>query len=111
MFATELLVMATMIAFNSVFAAYEIALASLTLSRIHVLGGEGRKGGQAAAYMKENMEGSLAGIQLGITLVGAVAAATGGAGAEEAIAPAMQEWLASPRDWGTFSPSSASSCR
>lgn len=97
MFVTELLVMAAMIAFNSVFAAYEIALASLTLARIHVLVGKRRKGVHAAAYMKENMEGSLAGIQLGITLVGAVAAATGGAGAEEAIAPAIQEsWGVSP---------------
>jgi putative hemolysin len=37
--------------------------------------------------MKQNMEGSLAAIQLGITLVGAIAAATGGAGAEEKLAP------------------------
>jgi putative hemolysin len=40
--------------------------------------------------MKENVEASLAAIQLGITLFGAVAAATGGASAEEEIAP----WLA-----------------
>ncbi len=39
--------------------------------------------------MKENMEASLAVVQLGITLVGAIAAATGGAGAEETLAP----WL------------------
>jgi len=93
MFGIELLVMAVMIAFNSVFAAFEIALASVTLSRLHVLTGEGRKGAKAAAYMKENMEGSLAGVQLGITLVGAVAAATGGAGAEEQLAPTLQSWL------------------
>lgn len=93
MFGIELLVMAVMIAFNSVFAAFELALASVTLARLHVLGGESRKGAKAAAYMKENMEGSLAGVQLGITLVGAVAAATGGAGAEEQLAPALQYGL------------------
>jgi putative hemolysin len=93
MFGIELLVMAVMIAFNSVFAAFEIALASVTLARLHVLTGEGRKGAGAAAYMKENMEGSLAGVQLGITLVGAVAAATGGAGAEEQLAPGLQSRL------------------
>jgi len=93
MFGVELLVMGGMIAFNSVFAAFEIALASLTLARLHVLATEGRAGARAAAYMKENMEASLAGVQLGITLVGAVAAATGGAGADEQFAPMLQEWF------------------
>lgn len=93
MFGIELLVMGVMIAINSVFAAFEIALASVTLARLHVLRSEGRAGAKAAAYMKENMEGSLAGVQLGITLVGAIAAATGGAGAEEQLAPTLQVWL------------------
>lgn len=93
MWGVELVVMAAMIAFNSVFAAFEIALASVGLGRLHVLAGEGRAGARAAAYMKDNMEGSLAGVQLGITLVGAVAAATGGAGAEEQLAPSVQAWL------------------
>jgi len=93
MFGIELLVMGLMIAANSVFAAYEIALASVTLARLHLLSGEGRQGAKAAAYMKENMEGSLAGVQLGITLVGAIAAATGGAGAEEQLAPTLQNLL------------------
>jgi len=83
--------MLMMVAFNSVFAAYEIALASITLSRLHALVGTKARGAAAALYMKENMEGSLAGVQLGITLVGAVAAATGGAGAEESIAPYFQQ--------------------
>jgi putative hemolysin len=42
--------------------------------------------------MKEKIEASLAAIQLGITLVGAVAAATGGAGAEESLAPLLRRW-------------------
>lgn len=91
MWGIELVVMAVMIAVNSVFAAYEIALASVSLARLEQLAGEKKAGGVAAAYMKRNLEGSLAGIQLGITLVGAVAAATGGAGAEEQIAPVVQQ--------------------
>lgn len=90
MWGVELVVMVAMVAFNSVFAAYEIALASITLSRLHALVGTKARGAAAALYMKENMEGSLAGLQLGITLVGAVAAATGGAGAEENLAPSFQ---------------------
>lgn len=62
MWGVEQVVMAAMIAFNSVFAAFEIALASVGLARLHVLAGEGRAGAKAAAYMKENMEGSLAGV-------------------------------------------------
>lgn len=85
----ELLVMLAMIAFNSVFAAYEIALAAVSPGRLQVMHREGRPGAKVALYMKVNVEASLAAIQLGITLFGAVAAATGGAGAEEQIAP----WL------------------
>jgi putative hemolysin len=93
----ELIVMLAMIAFNSIFAAYEIALAAVSAARLQVLVGENRNGARAALYMKENVEASLAAIQLGITLFGAVAAATGGAGAEEQIAPWLQ------RHWGLAS--------
>lgn len=86
----ELAVMAGMVAFNSVFAAYEIALASVSAARLKVLADQNRRGAAAAAYMKENVEASLSAIQLGITLFGAIAAATGGASAEEALAPWFQ---------------------
>jgi len=91
MWTTEILVMLAMIGINGVLAAYEIALASISHSRLHVLERDGRKGVRAASYMKANMEGSLAVVQLGITLVGAIAAATGGAGAEERISPWLEQ--------------------
>lgn len=94
MWGFELLVMAGMVAVNGVFAAFELALASVSLARLQVLADEKRRGAPAAAYMKRNMEGSLAGVQLGITLVGAIAAAVGGAGAEENMAPALERSLA-----------------
>jgi len=87
----ELLVIAAMIAFNSVFAAYEIALASIGLGRLHALKDEKRRGSASALRMKEKMEASLAVVQLGITLVAAVAAATGGAGAAEKVEPLLME--------------------
>ncbi len=90
MWGIELIVMGAMILFNGVFAAYEIALASISVSRLHALAASRVRGAASAEYMKRNMEGSLAGVQLGITLVGAVAAAVGGAGAEEKIAPLLQ---------------------
>lgn len=91
MWTFELLVMAAMVAVNSVFAAYEIALASVGLARLDTLAKEQRVGAAAALRMRNNMEASLAVVQLGITLVGAIAAATGGAGADEMIAPWLRE--------------------
>src|SRR5262245_6932161 len=93
MWGFELAVMAAMIGVNSVFAGYEIALASVTLARLRKLADDNRRGAKVALYMKENMEASLAVVQLGITLVGAIAAAVGGAGAEEKLAPAIQAAL------------------
>ncbi len=93
MWTVEIAIMLSMIAMNSIFAAYEIALASVSIARIRVLVQETRAGAKAALYMKENMEASLAVVQLGITLVGAIAAATGGAGAKEKLAPLLIERL------------------
>lgn len=69
-----------MVLLNGLFAAYEIALASVAVGRLKILADEHRRGAKAALWMKQNMEASLAVVQLGITLVGAIAAATGGAG-------------------------------
>ena len=93
MWTFEIIIMLCMIAANSVFAGYELALTAASLARLRVLVREGRRGAPAALRMKESMEGSLAAVQLGITLVGAIAAATGGAGAEESFAPWLQaQW-------------------
>lgn len=96
MWRVELVVIVGMVAVNAIFAAYEIALASVSLGRLQALAGEGRRGAAAAAHMKQRMEGSLAVVQLGITLFGAIAAATGGAGAEEDLAPILQRAGLSP---------------
>lgn len=85
-----LLVMVLMIVLNSVFAGFEIALASVSTGRLDLLAREGKRGAAAALRMKGNMEASLAVVQLGITLVGVIAAATGGAGAEESIEPYLE---------------------
>ena len=110
MWGFEVAVMVSMIALNSVFAAYEIALATISLSRLSTLAEGGSRGARAALHMKQNMEGSLAVIQLCITLVGVIASATGGAGAEESIAPWLQSGLnLSPTAARTHSPRAASS--
>jgi putative hemolysin len=93
MFGYELIVIILMLAFNAVFAAYEMGLASISRSRIAVLLNEKKKGAAEAAFMKDRMEASLATIQLGITLVGGFAAATGGAGVQETFVPHLQQGL------------------
>ncbi len=98
----ELTVIMAMIGFNSVFAAYEIALAAVSPARLQLLADENRQGARAAVYMKENVEASLSAIQLGITLFGAVAAATGGAGAEETIAPWFQREMGFTKGMSEF---------
>jgi len=88
-----LLAMGVLVLGNGVFAGYEIALAAVTRARLQVLVGENRRGAKAALYMKENMEASLAAVQVAITLLGAFAAAIGGAGAWEGLKPFLEKRL------------------
>lgn len=90
MFGYELIVIAVMLVFNAIFAAYEMGLASISRARIAILHNEKKKGAAEAAFMKDKMEASLATIQIGITMVGVAAAATGGAGVQETFVPYLE---------------------
>lgn len=85
-----------MLTFNALFAAYEMALASVSRTKISVLLQEKLPGASAALFMKDHMEGSLATVQIGITLVGAIAAATGGIGGDNLFAPFLKRTLGFP---------------
>jgi putative hemolysin len=96
-YLTEGLIILGMLALNAVFAAFEIALASVSQARLVVLANEKRRGAASALYLKERMGVSLAVIQVGITLASAVAAAVGGAGVQESVAPRLQSlWHLTP---------------
>lgn len=99
MFVFEIAVILLMLALNALFAAYEMALASVSRAKLVALAGQKAPGAEAAAYMKGRVEASLAVVQLGITLAGAVAAAVGGAGAEEAFAPYLERMLGLSEPW------------
>ncbi|HOI41671.1 MAG TPA: CNNM domain-containing protein, partial [Elusimicrobiales bacterium] len=88
-FLPELLIIAAMLAFNAVFAAYEMALASISKARLTELSAKRAPGAAAALFMKNKLEASFSVIQLGITLFAAIAAATGGAGINESFAPLL----------------------
>ncbi len=91
LFYMSIIIIVLMLLLNALLAAYEMALASASRTKLSILAQEKKRGAESALYMKDHMEGSLATIQIGITLVGAVAAAVGGAGADEWFAPWMQE--------------------
>ena len=92
-----ILIIILMLALNALLAAYEMALASVSRTKLSILAQEKRMGAEQALFMKDHMEGSLAVVQIGITLVGAIAAAAGGAGADEMFSPVLQEWLSIPK--------------
>jgi putative hemolysin len=90
---TVILVIGVMLLLNGMFAAYELALASVRTDRLRILTEQKRRGAAVSLRMKGRMEASLAAVQLGITLVGAIAAALGGASAEESLAPYFERLL------------------
>jgi len=90
MFGYELAVILLMLVLNAIFAAYEMGLASISRARLAVLLNDKKRGAEDAVFMKDRMEASLAIVQLGITIFGVIAAATGGAGVYETFAPYLQ---------------------
>lgn len=82
--ATVILICLSM---NALLAAYEMAFVSIPRSELRALSKSGNKEAQTLLKLRENPERTLSIIQIGITLVGAIAAAVGGAGASEAIEP------------------------
>src|SRR3954462_13215979 len=88
-----------MIMLTAVFAAYELALASVRIGRLKLLVEQKRRGARTALRMKEKMEQSLAVAQLGMTLTAVIAAATGGASVEEKLAPFIKQYLHLPEPY------------
>ena len=87
------LIITLMLVCNALLAAYEMALASVSRTKLSILVQEQKKGADSALYMKDHIEGSLATIQIGITLVSAIAAGIGGADADKLFTPWLQEHL------------------
>lgn len=82
-----------MVLVNSLFAAFELSLATVSLGRLKLLADQKRGGAAVALAMKNRMEASLAVVQIGVTLAGATAAATCGAGANGGISPWVERSL------------------
>ncbi|MFH0974537.1 MAG: hemolysin family protein [Spirochaetota bacterium] len=86
---TQFIIIVIMILLNSLFAGYELALTTVNLGRIKLFSEQKRKGAHSALFMKTRMGASLAVVQIGVTLVGAMAAAISGAEAEYLLTSAI----------------------
>jgi putative hemolysin len=83
---TEILVILALVLLNGVFAGAEIAILSIRKTRLTELVEEGNVAARAVLRLRENPESFLATVQIGITVVGATAAAFGGASLAEDLA-------------------------
>lgn len=78
------------LAINAFFSAYEMAFVTVTREEIEELDENGVIRNKLS-YYKKKPERTLSVIQIGITLVGAIAAAVGGTGAVESLGPYFVE--------------------
>jgi putative hemolysin len=101
-FINELLIIFIMIVLNAVFSAYEMALASISRTRLTYLVKTKKSGATEALFMKDRMEASLAVVQLGVTLVGSIAAAVGGAGVTQELNPYFQTNFGLSKEFAEF---------
>lgn len=88
---------------NGFFSGAEIAVVSVRRSRIDQLIEEGHSSAQVVGRLKDDSDRFLATVQIGVTLVGSLASAVGGASALEYLTPWFQQsgipWL---EQWGQF---------
>lgn len=77
------------LAFNAVLAAFEIAFVTVPRSKLKELAKNGNSSAKTLLELRQSPERTLSVIQVGITMVGALAAAVGGAEAQENFAPTI----------------------
>src|SRR5215203_970190 len=87
---TELILIAGLLLLNGFLAMSEIAIVSARKARLRNLADDGNAGAAAAIKLAEEPTRFLSTVQIGITLVGVLAGAFGGA----SIADALSEWIA-----------------
>lgn len=93
---TELLIIAALLALNGVFAMSELAIVAAKRVRLEAQAGRGSAGARVALALAASPGEFLATVQVGITLVGVIASAYGGATIAEELALQLQTvaWMA-----------------
>lgn len=92
----EILIILFLILLNGIFALSEIAVVSSRKARLQQRANEGDERARAALELANNPSNFLSTVQVGITLVGVLAGAVGGATIVEYLAPLLSKigWLA-----------------
>ncbi len=83
----EILIILALVLLNGLFAGTEIAVLTLRRTRVSEIAASGRPAARALERLRDEQERFLATVQVGITVVGATAAAFGGARLAEQFAP------------------------
>ncbi len=89
----EWLIVAVCLFLNALLAAAEIAFVSITRSQVRELLKTGKKSAEILLELRENPERTLSVIQVGISLVGMLAAAVGGVEAAQLLGPYLKDFL------------------
>ena len=87
--AVEILVILALVLVNGLFSGAEIAVVALRRTRLAQLVEEGRQSARAVQRLRAQPEAFLATVQIGITVVGATAAAFGGASLARRLEPTI----------------------
>ena len=88
--ATEALIVLGLILLNGVFSMSELAVMSARKARLQQRADEGDKGARTALDLVESPNRFLSTVQVGITLIGILAGAFGGARIADALAPTIE---------------------
>jgi putative hemolysin len=89
----EIIIIVVCLFFQAFFAAFEMAFVALTRSRLKEMAKAGNATALRLSQLRQNPERTLSALQIGVTLVGALAAAVGGAQAYEKLSPQLIQSL------------------
>lgn len=89
----EFVVIFVCLVLNAILSCVEMAFVTVSRPHLKKMAGDGDKLAAKVLALKANPERVLSVLQIGITLVGAISAAVGGAGAEEYLSPIFQKFF------------------
>jgi len=88
---SELAIVVICLVFNALLAGAEMAFVAVNRPSLRELVRQGHRKADVLLRLREKPERTLAVVQIGITLVAALAGAVGGAGAEEQLSPLLEK--------------------
>lgn len=87
----EFLVIIICLLLNAILSGIEMAFVTVSRAHLKQMAAKGQTSAQRILKLKENPERTLSVLQIGITLVGAISAAVGGASADTLLTPYFQK--------------------